>query len=201
MKDLKYYLGLKYPVELVETDSGFVVSHPDLPGCASFGDTVVDALNSLDEVRRLWLEGQVEANGVAPEPRVPENYSGKFVVRLPKWLHRMLENESSRQACSLNTLVVSLLSLGACSSPAVAQDYQASPDPEHLRFEWDSEWESQTQAKWSFSQFLAVHGKRHRVPDLLSQVSRRRIGRSFGHKDNEYGTYDEIDEAEITKPN
>lgn len=201
MKDLNYYLGLKYPVELVETESGFVVSHPDLPGCASFGDTADEALKSLEEVRHLWLEGQVDANGVAPEPRLPENFSGKFVVRLPKWLHRVLESEATRQACSLNTLVVSLLSVGSSASLGIEGGHQPTSGQEYFSAKVESEWEPQTAAQWSFSQFLAGHGKRRRVPFLLTQVSRRRSGRVVGHKDDEYGSYDEIDEAEIIKPN
>lgn len=110
MKDLNYYLSLKYPIELVETDEGFVATHLDLPGCASFGDTAAEAVESLNEVRKLWLQGQVEANGSAPEPRPEEEFSGRFVVRLPKWLHRMLDAEAKRQDCSLNTYVVSVLS-------------------------------------------------------------------------------------------
>ena len=110
MKDINYYLQLKYPAEIVETEDGYVASNPDLPGCASFGDTPGEALDSLKEVRELWLEGQFDSNGVAPEPRQPEEFSGRFVVRIPKWLHRHLERESRQQACSLNTLVVSMLS-------------------------------------------------------------------------------------------
>jgi antitoxin HicB len=112
MKDIHYYLSLKYPIELIETDEGFVAAHPDLAGCASFGDTAAEAIDSLKDVRELWLKGQVEANGVAPEPRAEEEFSGRFVVRLPKWLHRLLDAEAKRQSSSLNTFVVSLLSLG-----------------------------------------------------------------------------------------
>jgi len=112
MKNLEYYLSLKYPIELVETDEGFIVSHPDLPGCHSFGDTLQDAIQNLGEVRALWLEGQYRNYGLAPEPRDDEDYSGKFVLRVPKWLHRALEKVATRDKTSLNQLAVSLLSRG-----------------------------------------------------------------------------------------
>ena len=126
MKDINYFLSLKYPIELTETDEGFVATHPDLPGCASFGDTAGEAIDSLREVRELWLQGQVEAHGVAPEPRSEEEFSGRFVVRLPKWLHRVLDAEAKRQSCSLNTFVVSLLSLGLRPSTDPQESLRAS---------------------------------------------------------------------------
>jgi antitoxin HicB len=133
MKDLNYYLALKYPMEIVETEDGFVASHPDLPGCASFGDTALEAIESLGEVRQLWLKGQVESQGSAPEPRPPEEYSGRFVVRLPKWLHRLLDKEAQRQACSLNTLVVSVLAKGATDKTSEAVSWQLCQSLEQMR--------------------------------------------------------------------
>lgn len=123
MKTLDYYRSLKYPIELLETDEGIVVSHPDLPGCHSFGDTISEAITNLDEVRQLWLEGYFKAHGSAPEPRDDEDYSGKFVLRVPKWLHRTLEKTARKEDISLNQLVVSLLSKGVTdkTSDAVSQ--------------------------------------------------------------------------------
>jgi predicted HicB family RNase H-like nuclease len=111
-KDLNYYLSLNYPVELIETDEGFVVSNSDLPGCQSFGDTASAALEGLRDVRSLWLEGYIAAHGVAPEPKDLDEYSGKFVLRLPKSLHRDLEKLAQKEGTSLNQLAVSLITRG-----------------------------------------------------------------------------------------
>ena len=124
MKTLEYYKSLKYPIELLETDEGTVVSHPDLPGCYSFGETVAEAIRNLDEVRNLWLEGQYKAHGEVPEPRDDEDYSGKFVLRVPKWLHRNLEKTAKREGVSLNQLVVSLLSKGVGDKYSEAVSWQ-----------------------------------------------------------------------------
>jgi len=110
MKTLDYYKSVKYPIELVETEEGVIVSHPDLPGCHSFGETIADAIASLGEVRSLWLEGHFKHYGSAPEPRREDDYSGKFILRVPKYLHRDLEKAARREGTSLNQLVVSLLS-------------------------------------------------------------------------------------------
>jgi antitoxin HicB len=173
MKDLSYYQKLKYPIELVETDSGFVASHPDLPGCASFGDTIPEAVESLNEVRELWLEGQVEAHGSAPEPRAPEDYSGRFVVRLPKWLHRVLDSESRRQACSLNNLVVSVLSFGVSASSRVASTEPAFPENWESRHEWQSEWDETATVDWSVDRFLEQGRGRKYLAALLTKMGER----------------------------
>ena len=40
-----------------------------------------------------------------PEPAPKEEYSGKFVVRLPRSLHRQLVESAEREGVSLNQLV------------------------------------------------------------------------------------------------
>jgi predicted RNase H-like HicB family nuclease len=133
MKTIDDYKSLKYPIELIETDEGVVVSHPDLPGCHSFGETISDAIKNLDEVRLLWLEGYFKAHGSAPEPRDDEDYSGKFVLRVPKWLHRALEKTAKREGISLNQLAVSLLSKGVTDKTTEAVSLQLCVALEQVR--------------------------------------------------------------------
>ncbi|MCK4226106.1 toxin-antitoxin system HicB family antitoxin, partial [candidate division WOR-3 bacterium] len=45
-----------------------------------------------------------------PLPKVMEEYSGKFVLRVPKSLHGKLSNLAEKEGVSLNQMVVSLLS-------------------------------------------------------------------------------------------
>ena len=46
-----------------------------------------------------------------PEPPPPEReYSGRFIVRLPKWLHKSLAESADREGVSLNQHVTALLS-------------------------------------------------------------------------------------------
>ena len=52
-----------------EDDGRFSVYVPDLPGCASWGDTRDDALNNIREAIQVYIEG-LEADGQPiPEPR------------------------------------------------------------------------------------------------------------------------------------
>lgn len=116
-KDLRYYLSLDYPVELVRDEETYVASHPDLPGCISMGTTPNEAVDSLAGVRTLWLEGQLASESSIPEPSKPDRYSGKFVLRVPKLLHRMAEHRARLEGISLNTYITSVLA-GALGYPS-----------------------------------------------------------------------------------
>lgn len=47
---------MKYPVILVQSEEGFAVSCPALPGCWSQGSTRDEALANIRDAIRLWLE-------------------------------------------------------------------------------------------------------------------------------------------------
>jgi antitoxin HicB len=109
-RNLEYYQKLDYPTELIRDEGAYVASNPDLPGCVSFGDTPNDAVENLKGVRDLWIEGQLKSGNSIPEPSSPDKYSGKFVLRIPKILHRMADNQARREGVSLNTYITSVLS-------------------------------------------------------------------------------------------
>jgi len=110
MKDLKQYLALPYSIEIIPDEEGYIAAIPDLPGCMSSGNTVVAALRGLEEVKELWLEGRIEAGEEIPEPTKIEDFSGKFVLRIPRSLHRTLDHEARKQGVSLNQYVLHILS-------------------------------------------------------------------------------------------
>jgi hypothetical protein len=47
-----------------------------------------------------------------PEPSYPEEYSGKFNLRIPRSLHRQLAESAERDGVSLNQYVAALLARG-----------------------------------------------------------------------------------------
>lgn len=47
---------MRYRVLLVESEEGFAVQCPALPGCWSQGRTREEALKNIQEAIRLWLE-------------------------------------------------------------------------------------------------------------------------------------------------
>jgi len=59
---------MKYTVVLErETDGGFVVSVPVLPGCVSQGDTREDAISNIREAIELYIEDCRAAGDPVPE--------------------------------------------------------------------------------------------------------------------------------------
>jgi predicted RNase H-like HicB family nuclease len=48
--------GVKYPVALMQTDAGYSVSCPGLPGCWSQGATEEEALANIRDAIREYLE-------------------------------------------------------------------------------------------------------------------------------------------------
>ena len=105
-KTLDYYLGLPYTIELKEDrEAGWFVKIKELPGCMSQGDTANEALEMIQEAMELWLEVSLEDGDPIPEPRELDDFSGKFVVRVPRSLHRELVEQAKREGVSLNQCV------------------------------------------------------------------------------------------------
>lgn len=115
-KSLDYYLALPYKVYIYpeEDGSGYTAVIPDLPGCMTSADTINELWEMLEEAKHLWIEVAIEHDEFIPEPAPieEEEYSGKFVVRLPRSLHRQLAVRADHEDTSLNQLVVMLLSEG-----------------------------------------------------------------------------------------
>jgi antitoxin HicB len=105
-KTVDYYMKLPYTIELQKhPEEGWFVRVKELRGCISEGDTAEEALAMIQEAMELWLEVSLEEGIPIPEPRPDEDYSGKFVVRVPRSLHRELVDEAQRQGTSLNQYI------------------------------------------------------------------------------------------------
>lgn len=50
-----------------------------------------------EEIRMLWLETEYNAGEEILSPSYPEEYSGRFVLRMPKSLHRTLAQAAGRE--------------------------------------------------------------------------------------------------------
>ena len=110
-KPLKYYLSLKYPVTIHSSpEGGYVAEIEDLPGCLAQGETLDEAYELIEVARKMWLEVSCEDGQDIPEPRSEQEYSGKFMLRAPKSLHRKLDHMACREGVSLNQYLVATLS-------------------------------------------------------------------------------------------
>jgi antitoxin HicB len=114
VKPIGYYLKTVYPVTVYAApEGGYVAEIEDLPGCITEGETLEEVFQRIEDTRRAWIEIQYEDGAEIPLPRTEQQYSGKFVVRIPKGLHRQLAEEAKRQGVSLNQYVETLLATKA----------------------------------------------------------------------------------------
>ncbi|MGB7538236.1 MAG: type II toxin-antitoxin system HicB family antitoxin [Anaerolineales bacterium] len=112
-KSIEYYMGLPYKVEVYpdEEGKGYAALIPDLPGCMTSADSLAELWPMIEDAKRLWLEVALE-DGIPinePKPVEVEQFSGKFVLRLAKTLHRQLSHRAEAEGVSLNSLVVTLI--------------------------------------------------------------------------------------------
>ena len=108
------YMNLPYTIKLkfIEDESGkyYFASIDELDGCWADGETQEKALENLKEAMELWIETSFEHNGNIPVP-IEKNYSGKFVVRIPKSLHHKLAQKAEEEGISLNQYALYKLSI------------------------------------------------------------------------------------------
>jgi antitoxin HicB len=113
-KDLNYYLSLEYPAEIrhfAEGDGGGYQATIPMLGRGSFvghGDTPEEAYENLQECKKEIFE-ELLADGVEilePSTEDIDEYSGKFVARIPKELHRDLVEAAKLSGTSLNQYIV-----------------------------------------------------------------------------------------------
>src|SRR5688500_8693187 len=112
-KPLDFYLELDYGLVVTpDPDGGYVVVFPDLPGCMTQVEELAEVGAMADEIRTLWIETEYERGREIPLPAYPEEYSGKFNLRLPRALHRALAEGAARDGVSLNHHVSTVLARG-----------------------------------------------------------------------------------------
>jgi antitoxin HicB len=105
-RDLDYYMKLPYTIELrKDPEAGWFVRVKELHGCMSQGETAQEAVAMIREAMELWLGVSLEDGLSIPEPRSVEDYSGKFVVRVPRSLHRQLVEAAAGDGVSLNQYI------------------------------------------------------------------------------------------------
>jgi predicted HicB family RNase H-like nuclease len=98
-----------YSISFDERDSVFVGRATEFPSLAAHGDTVEEALQEIRFIVEEVIRDLEEAGEPVPPPRADKSYSGKFVVRMPKSLHRALVEQAQSEGVSLNQLVVTRL--------------------------------------------------------------------------------------------
>lgn len=108
------YMKLPYTVMIqpIEDESGkyFYARIAELDGCQSTGDTFDEAYQNLHEAMEGYIAAKLDNGFSVSKPMTADDYSGRFVVRLPKSLHRALTMEAAREGVSLNQYALYKLS-------------------------------------------------------------------------------------------
>jgi predicted RNase H-like HicB family nuclease len=98
--------ALAYTRELTKNSDGtWFARIVEFPGCMTEGETTEEALSNLDDAMGLWIETRLEDGDSIPEPVSTDAYSGKFLVRVPKGLHREIARRAELEGVSLNLFV------------------------------------------------------------------------------------------------
>jgi antitoxin HicB len=94
----------------VEEGGGYLIEFPNLPGCMSDGETEAEAIKNGKDALKAWLDAAKKSGRTIPKPS--SDYSGKWVQRVPKYLHERLALIAHEEGVSLNTLVASMIAEG-----------------------------------------------------------------------------------------
>jgi antitoxin HicB len=89
-----------------DEDGSYFAEIVEFPGCFASGKTAVEALGSLESVAVDWINATLSQGQDIPDPMEANEYSGKFVVRMLKSLHKRAALWAQREGVSLNQFVV-----------------------------------------------------------------------------------------------
>lgn len=110
----KDYLSLPYSIIIkkITDESGnyYHASVQELEGCQSTADSFNEAYTNIYEAMEGWIETKLENGFEVPKPIDENNYSGKFVLRIPKTLHKKLALAAEKEGVSLNQYALYKLS-------------------------------------------------------------------------------------------
>ncbi len=120
-KTVDNYLRLPYTIQLRQYEDGtFFAEVVELPGCMTEADSAEEALEMIREAMAGWIEVALAEGISIPEPAADAEYSGRFLVRAPKSLHRDLVQRARAEGASLNQFVVTTLG-HAVGAPTVSR--------------------------------------------------------------------------------
>ncbi len=118
-KNLKYYLGLEYPINITpiaEDMGGGYEAFINQLGRYTFvgdGSTIEEAIENLNKVKKDYFKSFIKEGIPIPEPeKGDEEYSGKILLRIPKYLHGGLAEQARNNGISVNQHISNLLAFG-----------------------------------------------------------------------------------------
>src|SRR5918995_615019 len=103
-RDLQYYKDLNYKIELnFDAEDGcWYARFPELGAVLTDGKTQEEALKNVLKLKDEVLASDYNKGLPIPEPRPEVDHSGRFLLRVPKSLHKRLAEEAEREGTSIN---------------------------------------------------------------------------------------------------
>ena len=94
----------------------FVGTVREFPNIAVYEENWTNSYEAVQAILEDLYTESIELNESFPQPIIDEeNYSGRVTTRLPKWLHSKLDAHAKSESVSLNTHIVSLLTLASAN--------------------------------------------------------------------------------------
>lgn len=116
LNSLKEILNYQYTVELTKISEveggGYTACIPELGRyyCIADGETIEEVTNKLETMKREIVQSYYDRAIPIPTPKERyAQYSGKFVVRVPKELHYTISRQAEENRMSMNQYLIYLL--------------------------------------------------------------------------------------------
>ena len=68
MRELNYYLGLPYTIEIMPEEDFYFARVLELPGCLTYADSLEKLSPRIEDAIREWIEVSLECGEDIPEP-------------------------------------------------------------------------------------------------------------------------------------
>jgi predicted RNase H-like HicB family nuclease len=82
MRDLNYYLGLPYTIEIMPDEDYYFTRVLELPGCLTYADSLENLSPMIEEAIRDWIEVSLENGEDIPEPLQRSDVGAEDVTHL-----------------------------------------------------------------------------------------------------------------------
>lgn len=123
-----------YAIDLRQEEDGtWTAWVPDLPGAVAAATGPAAAIAEIGDAVDAWIAAARAQGSAVPPPTPAEGqFSGRFVVRVPRSLHRAATQRAAREGVSLNTYCVTALTQ-AVTTGLAGEARPGVPEPDRAR--------------------------------------------------------------------
>jgi predicted HicB family RNase H-like nuclease len=107
-----------YRVSWSEYDREYVGNCVEFPSLSHLAESRSEALRGIEKLVRDVVADMRRHGESVPEPLADQAFSGKFMTRVPRELHRQLAIEAAEAGVSLNRLVSFKLAMPVGATPS-----------------------------------------------------------------------------------